>query len=653
MNGAVMTACIYPDMSYQFASRAYRNEIGWQGEIAGVAVEQIHGSEALFQLQEALARSRHDGTACLLWQPDQHQTSLWLQLEVCWNPAAGIFILNALTAEKASLYQAVKRPDAGLFDFTPQAVMVMDTENRIIQVNRGFSRVTGYRFDEVVGEGPGIITTGDIDPERFDHLWEQLHKRGVWEGELWNRHKNGQQYPAWFTLTARRDALGEVDGYVAQFSSLSSLESDRQAAYYHSYDPLTGLADSAMFHQCCEVQLRQAQQQATALAVLLIELEDVQDESASLGSLATDTLLREMAGRFSRELREGDLVAYLEGSQFAVSITTLGDHPRVEQVARRLLDRIAETVQLNDQLITVRGSIGIAVSTPEERRSEQLLDNARIALQAAQQAGGAMCRRYSEQMSAAASQVIRSHALRTAVDEDSWELRFNPVYSLHDHALIGAEIVPSWQHPEQGLLPSDAFVALLSAAGALAEYQQQIGERLRGFIQHWADFENLGSIHLRLQDEELFTAGFIPALLRTMFRYDIAPQRLLVAVSALQVLHFPDEIEQLKAQGVRLLIGGLEHCPLTLPQLQGLAPDMLLLDADLVEGQMQDERRTTVVETLLTMAQRLQIEVLAEGVRTTGQMTRLSQQGCYRMSGKYVGRNLTMAQLLERLEVEM
>ncbi|MEH6578150.1 MAG: EAL domain-containing protein [Amphritea sp.] len=653
MTSDVMIACVYPDMSYQFASRAYLETIGWKGEITGVSLEKVHGSEALFQLQHSLAKARQDGVASVQWQPDQHQASIWLQLEICWNSEAELFLLNVLNSELLSSRRAAKYPVDGLFDYTPQAVMVMDKENRIIKVNRGFTLVTGYRFDEVYGEGPGIVTNGDIDPDQFDHLWMQLHKRGVWEGELWNKHKNGQHYPAWFTMTARRDALGEEEGYVAQFSDISRLDSDRLEYHYSSYDPLTGLPDLRMFQYHLGRQQRKTHLQANTLAVLLVDLDRDNGVVEKLGSLVTEELLKEVAGRLDGVVREDDLVAYLGDNQFAILLTEASDSVLVENIAERILEQLALGAFINNQDLVVSGSVGIVISAEHDAMPEQLLGEARVAMQVAKNAGGNTFRVYQPDMQAGpGSQLIRPEVLRETLDNDGWELRFNPVYSLKNHNLVGAEVVPSWQHPELGLLHSDAFVAHLAVAELLQEYHYQIADKLRRFIPVWAGFEKFESIHLCLQDEELFSFGYISSLLRNMLRHDIAPQCLLVSLSAAQAMYFPDEVEQLKAQGVRLLIGGLESANLSLAELRNLSPDMLLFNADLVEGQMQDDRRAALVYTLLDMAESLQLEILAEGVRTTGQMARLHQQGCYRMSGKYVGRDLTMDQLIERLDTE-
>ena len=213
-----MYACILPGLSYQFATQEYLGMLGWQGDVTGVPLARVHAEETLFELRHGMMLARSTGTATLSWQPFVEDHNLWLQLEICWNPVAGLYIVNAMRSAQAAERVLAQYPAEGLFDYTPQAVMLLDEENRIYRVNPGFSDVSGFSFADVVGQGPGIVTNREIAAELFDHLWQQLMLRGFWEGELWNRHKDGHSYPAWYTLMAQRDENGEISGFVAQFS---------------------------------------------------------------------------------------------------------------------------------------------------------------------------------------------------------------------------------------------------------------------------------------------------------------------------------------------------------------------------------------------------------------------------------------------------
>ncbi len=159
-----------------------------------------------------------------------------LQLEICWNPVAELYLVNAMRTQQAAARELARDPDDGLFFYTPQAVMLLDDENRIYRINQSFSEISGFSIEDVIGQGPGIVTNSDVTPELFDHLWQQLMLRGFWEGELWNRHKDGHSYPAWYSLMAMRDDSSEITGFVAQFSDITSCYSDQHRFTHTSYD---------------------------------------------------------------------------------------------------------------------------------------------------------------------------------------------------------------------------------------------------------------------------------------------------------------------------------------------------------------------------------------------------------------------------------
>lgn len=650
MSDGFKVATVNSDMTYQYASGAWLESIGWQGDIVGVSLEQVHGSEAVFQLQHAAATARQFGTDTLLWQPDQHRSDLSLQLQIAWNSSAKNWLIHGVSTAATASEQAAKTPQASLFDYTPQAVMVMDRDNRIVKINPSFVTLTGYRFDEVVGEGPGIVTSGDMDPEHFDRLWSQLHSRGSWEGEIWNRHKDGKHYPAWFSITSRRNALGDIEGFVAQFSNIAVLNQDPHMLHQSSFDLVTGLPDLNMALQhLARLQLI-AQQMNTEVAVGLLELDDFSELEGKLGPLSTEELLKDVAAILASSLRDEDCVASLDAGRFMLLFSDAPDREVLQQMALRILHQIRDNSSAEMKL---NGCIGMALTGENELLPEQLLDQAEQALCHIPEQG-VRFQLYSAQMDEAqGAGYISTEDVARALSENEWELRFNPVYSMQGHTLIGAEIEPVWRDSQRGVIPRQDFLSALIRGGKLDEYHLQVGDLLRRFTQVWASFSDFESIHIQLQDEELMTLAFIPGLLRAMFRYEIAPQRLLIHVSVLQALYLRDELDQIRARGVRVLIGGYRQNSNDLVRLPELAPDMLLLDAELVEGQMQDDRCADIVETVLETAQALQIKVLAQGVRTTGQMARLSQQGCYRMCGKYVGRWLTMDQLIERLDMEI
>ncbi|SEQ26553.1 PAS domain S-box-containing protein [Amphritea atlantica] len=633
-----MYACILPDLSYQFATQEYLGMIGWQGDVSGVPLSQVHSEEALFELRHGMMLARSKGTATLSWQPFVEDHNLWLRLEIFWNPVALLYTVNAMRTGQAAGRMLFQDPQQGLFDYTPQAVMLLDGDNRIYRVNPSFSEVTGFSFEDVVGQGPGIVTNREISAELFDHLWQQLMLRGFWEGELWNQHKDGHSYPAWYSLMARRDDSGEIDGFVAQFSDISSSYGDQNRYSHASYDALTGLPDEFMLLDQLNQQLLRDSLGHRGRGLLLLQLNSTGEGSGAL--------IAALAARLSAQVRETDLLAMDQEHNFVFVLEDCPDEMTLEQFADRIGALLQEPVDIDGQPFVVHHTMGGVLVENGGISAELMLDRARLVLRTLEKQQG--FRLYDKSLGSGT--VLSRDTLSQAVSEGWLQLRFNPVYSLQEHHLAAAEVSLALNHPQQGILSPEQFIPQLSRYGLLQDYHQQLERQLLPMIKLWSGFEQFHNLCIRLQDEELFSVAVIEHLIRQMVKVGIPPQRLMIILNFVQLQLFPDEIEELKAHGVLILLDPQQHSLGRLsPQL---FPDMLLLNAGLVEQQMRDDRYIRDVETLISMARQNDLEVMAEGVRTTGQMTRLTQQGCVRMSGKYVGRDLTLEQLVERLDLE-
>ncbi|MBN0988446.1 EAL domain-containing protein [Amphritea pacifica] len=634
----LMYACILPDLSYQFATQEYLGMLGWQGDVSGVPLSQVHSEEALFELRHGMMLARSKGTATLSWQPFVEDHNLWLRLEIFWNPVARLYTVNAMRTGQAAGRMLFQDPQQGLFDYTPQAVMLLDGDNRIYRVNPSFSEVTGFSYEDVVGQGPGIVTNREISAELFDHLWQQLMLRGFWEGELWNQHKDGHSYPAWYSLMARRDDSGEIDGFVAQFSDISSSYGDQNRYSHASYDALTGLPDEFMLLDQLNQQLLRDSLGHRGRGLLLLQLNSTGE--------AGGALIAALAARLSAQVRETDLLAMDQEHNFVFVLEDCPDEMTLEQFADRIGALLQEPVDIDGQPFVVHHTMGGVLVESGGISAELMLDRARLVLRTLEKQQGF----WLYDKSLGSGTVLSRDTLGQAVSEGWLQLRFNPVYSLQEHHLAAAEVSLALNHPQQGILSPEQFIPQLSRYGLLQDYHQQLERQLLPMIKLWSGFEQFHNLCIRLQDEELFSVAVIEHLIRQMVKVGIPPQRLMIILNFVQLQLFPDEIEELKAHGVLILLDPQQHSLGRLsPQL---FPDMLLLNAGLVEQQMRDDRYIRDVETLISMARQNDLEVMAEGVRTTGQMTRLTQQGCVRMSGKYVGRDLTLEQLVERLDLE-
>lgn len=294
-----------------------------------------------------------------------------------------------LEAEKERLIAAA------VFGCAAEAILVTDKDNRILRVNPAFSAVTGYTPQEVLGKSPGILKSGRHDAAFFAQMWRRINEQGSWEGEIWNRRKNGELYVAWLSITTITGEAGE-GRHVATFTDITQRkEAEEIVLHRANFDALTSLPNRNLFADRLGSALASARRHGRRFALFYIDLDFFKNVNDTLGHAAGDRLLADAARRMEACVRDTDTVARLGGDEFSLILSELDDADEAEELASRLNRALAEPYALAEGRVQVSGSIGIAIY-PENGTDEALLKKAADqALYAAKAAGRNTFRRAS------------------------------------------------------------------------------------------------------------------------------------------------------------------------------------------------------------------------------------------------------------------
>jgi diguanylate cyclase (GGDEF)-like protein/PAS domain S-box-containing protein len=276
---------------------------------------------------------------------------------------------------------------AAVFSNAAEAVMVTDRNNKILRVNPAFIATTGYTPAEVIGSDPGILKSGRHDAEFFKEMWRHLDKLGRWEGEIWNKRKNGEIFVAWLAITTISGVAGE-GRHVATFIDITRRkEAEEIVLHRANFDTLTELPNRGLFDDRLVSILAMARRNHRNFALMYIDLDWFKEVNDRLGHAAGDNLLAEAAKRMEKCVRDADTVARLGGDEFALILSDLNDPGEAEEVAHRINRSLAEAFELPEGTVEVSGSIGIAIF-PQDGSDELLLKKAADkALYAAKAAG--------------------------------------------------------------------------------------------------------------------------------------------------------------------------------------------------------------------------------------------------------------------------
>ena len=286
-------------------------------------------------------------------------------------------------AGKSSLLKilaGMEKPDDG--------ITVTDAHGTILSVNPAFTRITGYSAEEVLGENPRLLKSNRHDKAFYAAMWQDINAKGRWEGELWNRRKNGDVYPERMVITAIFDAAGAAHRYVAVFNDITALwRKDEHVRHLAFHDALTDLPNRTLLLERLDRQIAMSTREHRELAVMFLDLDGFKPVNDTLGHEVGDDVLKVVAQRLLTVVRQTDTVARLGGDEFVIILDNPMNRDEVAHIASRILATVNEPMSLRGKTAQVGTSIGIAMFPADGETPADLIKNADTAMYAAKVAG--------------------------------------------------------------------------------------------------------------------------------------------------------------------------------------------------------------------------------------------------------------------------
>jgi diguanylate cyclase (GGDEF)-like protein/PAS domain S-box-containing protein len=599
---------------------------------------------------ESIFRLRHrDGEHRWLYARGQ------LLLDEEGQPSRFIGTSSDITQRRAdedSLRQA-----AAVFDSTLEGVLVTDRELNIVHVNPAFSRITGYAVEDVLGKSPNLFKSGHHDTAFYHSLWHALEQRGSWSGEIWNRRKNGEVFPMWQCIRSIHDENGNLSHYVAVFSDISAIKhSQRELDYLAHHDPLTTLPNRLLFGERIEQAIHRARSERRHGALLLVDLDNFKIVNESLGHNTGDQLLKLIGERLGADLEASVTLARLGGDEFGLLCNDCAQAEQASQLALHVLDSLSQPFSIAGETLFVGASIGISLFPDDGDSVEQLLRNADSALFRAKSSGRQTFSFYSQDMTTRARQRVKLEAeLRQALELNQLRVHYQPIHRLEGGALLGAEALVRWQHPERGLVAPGEFIPIAEDSGLIGAIDAWVLEQACAQMVRWlAQGQTLEFIAVNVSSR-LFSRGELDRRVEQVLRDSgLEPQRLELEVTESAVMDDPDRalelLQRLQGLGVRLAIDDFGTGYSSLARLKRLPVHKLKLDQSFVRGLPHDGEDAAIARAVITLGQSLGLRVLAEGIETEEQAAYLREIGCLLGQGYWFGRPQPAEQLLKQGE---
>ncbi|WP_160285700.1 bifunctional diguanylate cyclase/phosphodiesterase [Pseudomonas knackmussii] len=529
---------------------------------------------------------------------------------------------------------------ATVFESTAEGVMITDASQRMIAVNRAFSEITGYGEDEVLGQSPRLLASGQHDSSFYLALWHHLNAEGHWQGEIWNRRKSGELYPEWLTISAVRDGQGEISHYVGVFADISTLKyAQARLDYQAHHDPLTGLPNRLLFEARLTTALKEAQEEHQQGAVLFLDLDRFKHINDSLGHPVGDQLLKSIAQRLREQLRDVDTVARLGGDEFIILLPGLHQPRDAELVANKLLQCFGKPYQANNQEFFVSASIGISLYPGDGRDVATLVKNADAAMYRAKAQGRNRTEFYTRELTFQATErVALENELRRALETLQLQLYYQPKQSLLDGSLVGAEALIRWHHPQLGSIPPDRFIPLAEETGLILPLGTWVLEEACRQMSRWQQSHAaFGPLSVNLAGAQLHQVDLVEQVRELLQRFNLHAPRLQLEITENFLMHQTEEalitLHALKGLGVQLAIDDFGTGYSSLSYLKRLPLDILKIDQSFIHGLPEDAQDAAITRAIIALGRTMGLTVIAEGVEREEQEQFLASEGCDHVQG--------------------
>lgn len=549
---------------------------------------------------------------------------------------------------------------AKVLENSAEAICITDADSRVIVVNRAFSQITGYSESEILGKKTNILKSGKHDATFYRNMWTSVQATGHWEGEIWNRRKNGEIYPEWLNISVIRDEIThEISNYLAIFSDITrTKQNEQRLTYLAHYDDLTGLPNRTLFYERVERALFLAKQHNYKIAVLFLDLDHFKYVNDTWGHAVGDLLLKDAAKRIIHCVGKNDTVARLGGDEFTIVLDKIDSSETAATVGQRILESMRPPFYLHNHETFISSSIGISIYPTDGQDVETLLKQADIAMYRAKEGGKDSYQFFTAQMNVEAHQrLLLETKLRHALERNELRLYYQPQVHLASGQVIGAEVLVRWQHPEMGLLPPQQFIPLAEETGLIV----MIGEWvLRAACEQHKIWRDNGYPHLRLavnlSSRQFRENDLATKIINILDETEMDPNLLELEITESVLMIDADKaietLNILKKTGIQLAIDDFGTGYSSLNYLKRFPIDKLKIDKSFIFDIPKNTDDMTITKAIVALSRSLHLKVIAEGVETKAQLAFLKSLRCDEVQGYLISHPIPVNEFVELLDAQ-
>lgn len=540
-----------------------------------------------------------------------------------------------------------------VFHESIQCIAITDSAGTVLRVNSAFEHVTGFSAEEIKGKNFRIMKSDRHDKAFYKIFWRALITQGSWQGEMWNRRKNEECYPIWQTVVCVRERYTKrIKYFVSIFNDMTEKKKDEKNLFQLAhYDSLTGLYNRASLVEQVKLQISRSARSDERFAIYFVDLDHFKAVNDTSGHDAGDKLLVAVAERLKEITRADDVIGRLGGDEFVIIVNQFGATRDLVVLANKILFSLSRPSVSNGLDVSVTTSIGISIFPEDGGDHNTLIKHADLAMYASKKLGKNTYQFYQKHM--AEHEINKwqfENELRRAIAQEEFFLVFQPQCSLERQDVIGFEALVRWRHPSKGILLPDAFIPIAEETGLIVPLGNQIIVLACQYIRQWqsAELRNR-TVSINISSQQFLSGNFVDFISENISRYQIAPSlielELTEGMMMRDVDHASDVFHQLTKLGIQIAIYDFGTGYSSLVCLKRYPIRRLKIDKSFVSDILSNGDDKAIVKATLSLAQSLNLSVIAEGVENKEQVAYLKQEGCLQFQGYYFSKPLPASQV--------
>lgn len=541
---------------------------------------------------------------------------------------------------------------------TPEGVMVTNRENNIISVNDSFLKTTGYLREDVVGHNPRILNSNHHKSSFYKEMWQSIKNDGIWQGEIWNRRKNGEIYPEWLNIMTinNEDNKNNIDYYVGIFSDLSNQKHVRdQIQHLAYYDLLTDLPNRALFNSKAKSLIINAEIEKKKIAFIFLDLDRFKNINDALGHYSGDQLLKEVAIKLKKVLLKNEIISRFGGDEFMILIPSFDFIDELEKRIKGILEIFKLPFKIEGKEFFITASMGISLYPMNGTSVNELIKNADTAMYFAKRSGRNTSKFYTKNMN---SKLVKNldleNKMRSGLKNNEFYLDYQPQVSTKTKKIVSCEGLIRWKSPEFGIISPNEFINIAEDSGLILPMTRWILETVFREIKTIVKLNPEIYVSINISGYQIKHGNILEMIEEVLEKEDINLNNIELELTESMLM---DDIsknlevmKKLKNLKLKLAIDDFGTGYSSLSYLKKFPIDKLKINKSFIDGIPDNEDDNVIVKTIISMAHNLGLKVTAEGVETKGQFEFLKEYKCDEIQGYYFSKPVAIEKIQEYLE---